>query len=116
MTIRGIRGATTADSNSREAIVGATRELLQELAAANQLKIDDVASIIFTVTADLNAEFPAVAARELGWQDTPLLCGCEINVPGSLPKCIRVLLHVNAATPPSEIKHLYLKESCNLRR
>lgn len=115
MGLRGIRGATTVSDNTKEEIISATKELLQEIAKANQLDIEEIASIFFSVTKDLNAEFPAVAARELGWNDTPLLCAYEIDVPGSLFKCIRVLLHVNTEKSQKEMKHIYLREAVNLR-
>ena len=115
MQIRGIRGATTARQNAKEDIVEATKELLLEVVKRNQLKVEDVASIIFTTTLDLNAEFPAAAARELGWK-TALLCTHEINVPESLSHCIRVLLHVNSEKKQSEIQHVYLHGAANLRR
>ncbi|MGB9613380.1 MAG: chorismate mutase [Candidatus Margulisiibacteriota bacterium] len=116
MALRGIRGATAVGNNSKEEIISATKELLGEIVAANQLEIEEIASVIFSVTKDLNAEFPAVAARELGWNDTPLLCTYEIDVPGSLPRCIRVLLHVNTEKKQKEMKHIYLAEAQNLRR
>lgn len=116
MLVRGIRGASTVKNNTKEEIVSATKELLSQLVEANQIKIEDIASIIFTTTMDLNAEFPAVAARELGWKNTPLLCSKEIDVPKSLPKCIRILLLVNTEKKPGEIKHVYLKDAVNLRR
>lgn len=116
MTIRGVRGATTVKENSKEEILAATKELLTEILKANQFKVDDIASIFFTVTNDLNAEFPAAAARELGWNDTALLCSTEISVPASLPKCIRVLLHVNSSKPQKDINNIYLKDAVNLRR
>jgi chorismate mutase len=116
MALRGIRGATTADKNNREEIIASTRELLKEIASANRLMVEEIASIIFSVTRDLNAEFPAVAAREMGWSDTPLLCTYEIDVPGSLQKCIRVLLQVNIDKPQKEIKHIYLRDAQSLRR
>jgi chorismate mutase len=116
MAIRGIRGATSVSANTKEEIVSATRELLSEIQEKNQLGINDIASIIFTSTDDLNAEFPAAAARELGWNDTPLLCSREINVPGSLPRCIRILLLANIDKPQKEIKHVYLREAVSLRR
>lgn len=116
MPLRGIRGATTAENNTKQEIGVATKELLSEIISANEVKIEDIASIIFSVTRDLDAEFPAVAARELNWNDTPLLCTYEIDVPGSLQKCIRVLMHVNAEKPQKEMKHVYLKEAVNLRR
>lgn len=115
MTVRGIRGATTADSNERAAILAATRELLTELVRQNDLGRDDIASAIFTVTDDLTAAFPAAAARELGWTTVPLLDAREIPVPGSLPMCIRVLLHVNTDVAPGAINHVYLKAATVLR-
>lgn len=113
---RGIRGAITVTSNNREEILSATRELLEALVETNQIVADDVASAIFSTTVDLNAEFPAVAARQMGWNEVPLLCTHEMAVPGSLPRCIRILLHVNTAKAPGEIKHLYLREAVLLRK
>ncbi|NNJ11412.1 chorismate mutase [Chloroflexales bacterium ZM16-3] len=117
MTIwcRGVRGATTCDENSREAILAATREMLQTMITANGLRPDDIASAFFTTTPDLNAEFPAVAARELGWLDTALMCGHEMTVSGSLPRCVRVLVHWNTERQSSEIVHVYLRGAGNLR-
>lgn len=115
MPVRGIRGAITAKSNSKEEIISATKELLAEIVKSNALKIEDIASIVFSSTKDLNAEFPAAAARELGWNETPLLCTSEIDVPGSLQKCIRVLLLVNSDKKQEEMKHIYLGEAVNLR-
>jgi chorismate mutase len=112
---RGIRGATTAHENSREAILEATRELLQQLITANEIEEDDVASAVFTTTSDLDAEFPAVAARELGWTNTALMCGHEMNVPGSLQSCIRVLIHWNTSRRADEIVHVYLRGARSLR-
>lgn len=116
MPVRGIRGATTVKKNSQMEILAATKELLLEMQKNNNFQIEDIASIIFTVTSDLNAEFPAVAARELGWNDAPLLCANEINVPNSLPKCIRVLLQVNTDQDQKAIKHIYLRQATSLRR
>ncbi len=113
--VRGIRGATTAESNEPKAILAATRELLREIIDRNTIQLDDVASAIFSTSPDLNAEFPAVAARQLGWGDVPLLCGHEMSVPGSLPSCIRVLIHVNTDKSPNEIRHVYLRGAVNLR-
>jgi chorismate mutase len=117
MTIycRGIRGATTAVANTREAILEATRDMLARLIEANGLRPDDVASAIFSTTPDLNAEFPAVAARELGWLDTALFCTHEMAVPGSLPRCIRVLVHWNTTRRADEIVHVYIREASALR-
>lgn len=116
MPVRGVRGATCAQNNTRGEILAATKELLAAMVEKNQLNIEDIASAIFTVTSDLNAEFPAVAARDLGWSDTPLLCSLEIDVPGSLAKCIRVLLQVNTDQEQRQIKHVYLRDAVNLRR
>ncbi len=115
MLVRGFRGATTVDANSREAILEATAELLEEIVHANDIERDHVASIIFTTTPDLNAEFPAVAARNAGWTDIALMCGHEMNVPGSLPRCIRILMHVNTELAANQVKHVYLREARALR-
>jgi chorismate mutase len=115
MPVRGIRGATTARANTREEILSATRELLQAIVAANDLALEDVASVLFTVTSDLDAEYPARAARDLGWDDIPLLGATEMKVPGGVPHCIRVLLHVNTDKPASQMKHVYLRGARALR-
>ncbi len=117
MTIycRGIRGATTCDANTRESILEATRDLLERLIAANDLRVEDIASAIFSTTPDLNAEFPAVAARGLGWLDTALLCTHEMAVPGSLQRCIRVLIHWNTTRRADEIVHVYIRDARSLR-
>ncbi|HWQ15928.1 MAG TPA: chorismate mutase [Roseiflexaceae bacterium] len=117
MTIycRGIRGATTAEANTREAILEATRDMLERLIAANGLRAEDIASAIFSTTPDLNAEFPAVAARELGWTDTALFCTHEMAVPGSLPRAIRVLVHWNTTRRADEIVHVYIRGARSLR-
>ena len=112
---RGIRGATTADANTREAILEATRDLLDRLIAANGLREEDIASAIFSTTPDLNAEFPAAAARALGWLDTALLCTHEMAVPGSLERCIRVLIHWNTTRRADEIVHAYIRGAESLR-
>lgn len=112
---RGIRGATTAIANTAEDILEATVELMQALIALNDLRTEDVASAIFTTTPDLNATFPAVGAREIGWSEVPLMCSHEMDVPASLQKAVRVLIHVNTTRSASEIKHVYLKEARQLR-
>jgi chorismate mutase len=112
---RGIRGATTVTLNQREAIVEATVELLEQIIAANDVREPDVASVIFTMTADLDAVYPAVAARRLGWTHTALLCQQEMAVAGSLPRCIRVLVHWNTDRPIDQIRHIYLREAQALR-
>ena len=117
MTIlcRGVRGATTADSNTREAVLHATRQLLALMIRQNAIEPDQVASAIFTTTTDLNAEFPALAARQLGWFDVPLLCTNEIDVPGGLPMCVRILINWNTQLSQKEIRHVYLKGATRLR-
>jgi len=115
MLCRGIRGATTVDSNTPEAILNATAELLTAMVKANSIRLEDVASAIFTTTPDLNAEFPALAARRLGWNDVALLCGHEMAVPGSLAMCLRILLHVNTDKRADQIVHVYLRGAQVLR-
>jgi chorismate mutase len=112
---RGVRGAITVEHNDRQAILAATRELLLALVQANAIALDDLASALFTVTPDLDAAFPAGAARELGWEQVPLLDMQEVPVPGSLPRCIRVLLLWNTERPAGEVVHLYLREAQTLR-
>ena len=115
MKVRGVRGATTSDSNSREDILLAAHDLITGIIEANEIVVDDVASILFSTTADLNAEFPAVAARNLGFTNTALECLVVMNVPGSLARCIRVLMHVNSDKQQKEIRHIYLKNAKSLR-
>ena len=115
MMCRGLRGATTVETNTAEEILGATGALLQALVAANDIRRDHVASIVFTTTIDLNAAFPAVAARELGWTDVALLNAHEMAVPGSLPRCVRILIHVNTERGPNELRHIYLRDAVKLR-
>ncbi len=116
MSIRGIRGATTVNENHAEEILAATRELLEAILAANpSLRIPDLAAAWFTLTNDLDAAYPAQAARQLGWTLVPTLCSGEIGVPGSLPRCIRVLLMWNTDLSQEDIRHMYLKEAVSLR-
>ena len=116
MPIRGIRGATTVEANTREAILEAAGELLGEIIRANDIKTEDVASAYFTTTTDLNAEFPAVVARrDFGWTNIALMCGHEMDVPGSLRMCLRIMMHVNTDTPQSEVCHVYLRGASVLR-
>ena len=115
MRCLGTRGATTVSSNTRRAILNGTKELLQKMVVANDVKVVDIASIFFTTTRDLNAEFPALGARELGWNHTALLCGHEMEVPGSVPKCIRVLMLVNTDQAPEDLAYVYLRGAKNLR-
>jgi len=113
--VRGIRGATTVENNCANEIISVTQELLLKIKAENHLNLSDIVSIIFTMTDDLDAEFPAVAARNLGWNTIPLLCTKEIPVVGSLPKCIRILMHVNTSKQQTEMKPIYLRKAINLR-
>src|SRR4029078_574000 len=115
MLCRGVRGATTADANSREGILTATRQLLALMIRINGIEPEDVGSAVFSLTRDLDAEFPALAARQLGWLDVPLLCTYEVDVPGSLRKCVRGLLHWNTETPQQDIHHVYVKDAVKLR-
>ena len=116
MRVQGVRGATTVEQDCPEAIVSATRALLLSIQEANpKLHPDEMASIIFTVTEDLKMAFPSEAARELGWWQVPLLCAREIPVPGSLPGCIRVLIHWNTDLSQSEIRHVYMGAAAHLR-
>jgi chorismate mutase len=112
---RGIRGAITVPKNTEEAIGAATKELLQKMIEVNEVEISDIACILFTTTSDLNAAFPAAAARALGWTRVPLLCGHEMNVPGSLPRCLRVLVLFNTDKRNEEILHVYLGGAETLR-
>jgi chorismate mutase len=115
MACRGIRGATTIERDDREEILTATRQLLALMVRRNEIDRRDVASAIFTTTPDVNAEFPALAALQLGWLDVPLLCGHELSVPGSLPRCIRVLVHWNTDRAQDEIEHIYIRDAVRLR-
>ena len=115
MWCRGLRGATTVTDNTREAILAASKELLQKMVEVNDVEIKDIAGILLTTTPDINAEFPAAAARELGWTQVALLCGHEMDVPGSLPRCLRVLMLFNTEKSNEEIVHVYLSEAQSLR-
>jgi chorismate mutase len=119
MAVRGIRGATTTEEDSPAAIIDATSELLARIAQENALDPEDIAAAWFTTTPDLRSEFPAAAARQLGWRDVPLMCAHEMGVPASnprsLPRCIRVLLLVNTNVPASVIRFVYLRGAEKLR-
>ncbi|GAE89036.1 chorismate mutase [Acetivibrio straminisolvens] len=110
-----IRGATTVSNNDADEILTETQNLLKEMAQKNGLAEDDIISIIFTVTKDLDAAFPAIAARNIGWTSTALMCMNEIDVPGSLKKCIRIMMHVNSDKDKKDIKHVYLNGAKVLR-
>ena len=114
--MRGVRGATTVGANDAGEIVARTEELLSRMVAENGIRPEDVASAVFTVTEDLDAEFPAVAVRALaGWGDVPLLCAREIPVPGSLGRCVRILLHWNANVRAEDVRHVFLRGARELR-
>lgn len=115
MAVRGIRGATTVPQDTGGAILAATRELLEALVAANGIDLRDIASVIFTVTPDLRSEYPARAARDLGWSNVALIGASEMAMPLGLPRCIRVLMHVNTDRGPEDVKHIYLHEARGLR-
>jgi chorismate mutase len=115
MPCRGIRGATTVQNDTEAQILAATRELLTRIVEANGVASKEIASALFTVTPDLTAAFPARAARDLGWRHVALLDAQEIPVPGSLPRCVRVLIHWNTDKPQSEIRHVYLRGAASLR-
>jgi chorismate mutase len=116
MPIRGIRGATTVRSDDPDLILGATHELLEAILYENDgLQLDEIASAFFTTTEDIASAYPALAARQMGWDQVPMMCAREIPVPGSLPKCIRVLIHWNTDKEQSEIHHVYLRNAVQLR-
>ncbi len=116
MSIRGIRGAITVTADQPDLILQATRELLEAILTENKkLQLEDVASATFTLTEDLVSAFPALAARQMGWEHVPMMCAREIPVPGSLPCVIRVLVHWNTDVPQSEVKHVYLRDAVKLR-
>ncbi len=116
MAVRAVRGAVQVDADERGLVLKATTELVSAVFEANGLAADDVISMIFTMTPDLTSEFPALAARELGLTDTPLLCASEIPVPGALPRVVRILAHVDTLRAKSEIQHVYLGGAVALRR
>lgn len=115
MKVRAIRGATTVTDNNAQEILNETKKLMQNIIDENQLVLDDAVSIFFTLTKDLTAAFPAVAVREMGINNIPLMCAEEISVPGSLEKCIRVMLHINTNKNLDEIQHVYLNNASILR-
>ncbi len=116
MTTRGIRGATTVTADEKEQVLSATQELLTSILEANpSLRTEDIASAVFTVTDDIGAAHPALAARQIGWDFVPMLCAREIPVPNSLPFCIRVMIHWNTELPQSAIQHVYLRDAVKLR-
>jgi chorismate mutase len=115
VAVRAVRGATQIDADDRDQILEATTELVSEVIARNERSTDDVISVIFTVTPDLTAEFPALAARKLGFHEVPLLCATEIGVPGALPRVIRLMAHIETGRPRSGVQHVYLRGATALR-
>jgi chorismate mutase len=115
VAVRAIRGAVQVDANDSAAILEGTSELVTEIMTRNQLTQADVISVVFSATPDLNAEFPALAARKLGFQDVPLLCCAEIDVPGAMPRVVRLMMHVETAAPRSAVQHAYLRGAAALR-
>ena len=115
MQVRAIRGAVQIKKNTRKEIFDATQELLIQMLNANRLKLDDIVSVFLTMTPDLNADFPAYAARQMGWKTVPLLCASEISVPHAMKKVIRALMHINTFKRQNQILHQYLGETASLR-
>jgi len=115
MPVRAVRGATQIDADDRQQILDATTELLQAVLDANALTPDDLISVLFTATPDLTAEFPAYAARQMGIVDVPLLCAGEIDVPGAMPRVLRLMAHVESERPRAEVRHVYLRGAAALR-
>ncbi len=116
MRFRGIRGAVTVDANTEQAILDGSQDLLEHMVRANEVDADDIACVVFTVTQDLTAAFPAEAARRLpGWTQVPLMCAQEIPVPGALARCVRILMLVNTTKTPDEVEHVYLRGAERLR-
>jgi chorismate mutase len=115
VAVRAIRGAVQVDADEREAVLGGTAELVTEVMTRNELVPGDVISVLFTTTPDLTAEFPALAARKLGFHDVPLLCASEIAVPGAMPRVVRLLMHLETSRPRSAIQHVYLGGAAALR-
>jgi chorismate mutase len=115
VAVRAVRGAVQVDGNDRAEILSGTADLVTEVMTRNELTTDDVISVIFTATPDLNAEFPALAARKLGFQEVPLLCASELSVPGAMPHVVRLMMHVETAKPRSAMQHVYLRGAAALR-
>jgi chorismate mutase len=113
--VRAIRGAITVENNDKDEILQATKQLLEKIISDNNVAKEDIVDIIFTLTPDLNAVFPARAAREIGFSNVPLMCMSEIPIDGALEKCIRILLTTNTEKSQNEIKHIYLKNAVALR-
>ena len=116
MAVRALRGAIQLDADDRDHLLESVQELVAELVSGNELAHDDLISVVFTATPDLRSEFPALAARQLGIGDVPLLCAQEIDVAGAMPRVIRVLMHVDTERPREQLRHVYLRGAVALRR
>ncbi len=115
MAVRAVRGAVQIGGNDRDEILAGTTELVTEVMSRNELSTYDVISVLFTATPDLTAEFPALAARKLGFQEVPLLCASEIDVPGAMPRVVRLMMHIETGKPRSALQHVYLRGAAALR-
>lgn len=115
VAVRAVRGATQVDSDDRDLVLRAAGELVTAVLERNQIAPDDLISVVFTATPDLRSEFPAYAARQLGITDVPLLCATEIDVPGAMPRVLRLLAHFETDLPRSEVRHVYLHGAAGLR-
>lgn len=115
MAVRAVRGATQVDHDDRELVLAATTQLLEAVLSTNALSLDDLISVIFTATPDIRSEFPAYAARQMGITDVPLLCATEIDVPGAMPRVLRLLAHVETERPRADVRHVYLRGAAALR-
>jgi chorismate mutase len=116
MAVRAVRGATQVDEDDRQQVLDATTELLSAVLERNDLTSDDIISVLFTATPDLRSEFPAYAARQMGFTDVPLMCASEIAVPGAMPRVLRLLAHVETDRPRSDLRHVYLRGAAQLRK
>jgi chorismate mutase len=115
VAVHAVRGAVQVEGNDRAEILAGTTDLVTEVMSRNQLSPDDVISVIFTATPDLTAEFPALAARKLGFQEVPLLCASEMDVPGAMPRVVRLMMHIETSKPRSAVQHVYLRGAAALR-
>ena len=115
MAVRAVRGAVQISGNDRDEILAGTTELVTEVMSRNELSTDDVISVLFTATPDLTAEFPALAARKLGFQEVPLLCASELDVPAAMPRVVRLMMHIETSKPRSALQHVYLRGASALR-
>ena len=116
MAVRAVRGATQLEEDTRDHMLELVAEMVLDVMASNDLEVDDFISVIFTATSDLVSEFPAYAARQLGFSDVPLVCARELEIEGSMPRVVRLMAHVETELPRSDVTHVYLHGAANLRR